>query len=298
MIAPNMKHISGFAWSVTAASLAATGGYVALAVCLPAGETRIALIDIYLCIVPLFVNGALLLNAITPDWRTNTFWMLLASGCSLWLAGQAFLTYEELYHPGNIGGPYRIVFFLHVVPMIAALTMQPHKRPDQRKILYGYVDFSLMVCWWMYLYVFIVLPWQFVIVDNARYNQSYHVVAALENLVFAGGAAVLFMNAKGRWLQIYGHLTGAGATYAFGRIFIEAFTDRRTVSRTGLYDLPLVISLVWLGIVGIVAYRTRGEEDTSDEQSAVETSTIKGSAEQAVWAARGARAALLSLPVI
>ena len=38
--------------------------------------------------------------------------------------------------------------------MIAALTVQPHKRPDDRKTIYGYVDFGLILCWWLYLYVF------------------------------------------------------------------------------------------------------------------------------------------------
>jgi len=30
------------------------------------------------------------------------------------------------------------VFFLRALPMIAALTMQPHKQPDNRKMLYVY----------------------------------------------------------------------------------------------------------------------------------------------------------------
>ncbi len=164
-------------------------------------SNRTILIDIFLCVLPLLVNGALLLNAITPDWRKNAFWMLLALGCSLWLAGQSLLTYAQIYQHRRLGGPYLgdIVFFLHAIPMIAALTLQPHKRPDERKVLYGYVDFSLMVCWWMYLYVFIVIPWQYAIVNNAIYIHSYHVISGLENLVFAGGAAMLFTKATGHW---------------------------------------------------------------------------------------------------
>src|ERR1700688_2037133 len=149
MMGRNMKRTAGLTWSVAAAWLVLLGGYAALAVCVPAGETRTALIDIFLCILPLFVNGALLLNAATPDWRKNAFWMLLALGCTLWLAGQSILTYVQVYQHRHISVPFigDVVFFLHVIPMIAALTLQPHKRPNERKMLYGYVDFSLLICW-------------------------------------------------------------------------------------------------------------------------------------------------------
>jgi hypothetical protein len=35
-------------------------------------------------VVPLVANAGLLLNAGTPHWRRNVFWMLLALSCTLW----------------------------------------------------------------------------------------------------------------------------------------------------------------------------------------------------------------------
>jgi hypothetical protein len=52
--------------------------------------------DLSQCIVPLLANAGLLLNAGTPHWRRNLFWMLLAMGCTLWLIGQFEWTYYEL----------------------------------------------------------------------------------------------------------------------------------------------------------------------------------------------------------
>src|SRR6266851_1646691 len=37
------------------------------------------------CIMPLLANAGLLLNAGTPHWRRNIFWMLLAMSCTLWM---------------------------------------------------------------------------------------------------------------------------------------------------------------------------------------------------------------------
>src|SRR6266571_4882122 len=82
------------------------GGYAAVAVWVPAGAGRRAFGDIFQCVLPLLVNGALLMNAITPNWRKNAFWMLLALGCSLWLAGQFIWTYIEVYQHGTVPDPF------------------------------------------------------------------------------------------------------------------------------------------------------------------------------------------------
>ncbi len=257
------------------------------------GSTRNAFADIFLCFLPLIVNGALLLNAITPDWRKNAFWMLLALGCSLWMAGQSIWTYVEVYQHRHIPDPFigDIVFFLHTVPMIAALTMQPHTHPDDRKTLYGYVDFGLMLCWWVYLYVFVVLPWQYVVIDSNRYVQSYTVISGLENFVFVGSAFMLATKASGRWRRIYAHLAGAGATYTFGRLLIELSFRRNIYPRASLYNLPLLISFLWLGTAGIVAYQSRGDENKFPAQTAAEKSAGKNSGGESVWASHGERRA-------
>ena len=92
--------------------------------------------------------------------------------------------------------------------MIAALAVQPHKRPDDRKTVYGYVDFGLILCWWLYLYVFAVIPWQYVAADSKQYVQAFSAISLLQNLVFVGGAAYLFRQATGYWRRIYAQSCG------------------------------------------------------------------------------------------
>src|SRR6266699_3336966 len=124
MIGRNMMRASRTTVSLTTAWLLLLGGYSAVAVWMPAGAGRSAFGDIFQCVLPLVVNSALLRNAITPNWRKNAFWMLLALGCSLLLGGQSIWTYIEVYQHRSLPEPFigDIVFFLHTVPMIAALT--------------------------------------------------------------------------------------------------------------------------------------------------------------------------------
>src|SRR6266480_1456672 len=82
------------------------------------------------CLVPLLANAGLLLNAGTPHWRRNVFWMLIAMSCTLWMIGQFQWTYYEVYIHESVpdlnGGD--IVFFLRGIPMMAALALRPHLR--------------------------------------------------------------------------------------------------------------------------------------------------------------------------
>jgi len=221
-------------------------------------------------------------------------------GCSFWMAGQAIWTYVEVYQHRHV--PFLFigdsVFFLHAIPMIAALTMQPHKHTDDRKMIFGHVDFGLILCWWMYLYVFIVIPWQYVVADEKKYIRAFSVISLFENLVFVGGAILLSSQASGYWRRIYAHLAGARAIYVIRFLAIQVAVGRANYSRGSLYDLPLLISFLWLGTTGLYAYQNRSEEEEFSSKPAVEPPPENNSADETLWPSRLARAALLSLPLI
>ena len=300
-----MKPTLRGSWYVATAWLILLGGYTAVCKWVPAGTARTSAADIFLCLIPLLVNGALLVNAVTPDWRKRAFWMLLALGSSLWLAGQTIWTYIEVYehrHTPYLFNGYHfnvdIVFYLHTIPLIAALAVQPHKRPDDRKMVYGYVDFGLILCWWLYLYAFTVIPWQYVSVDSRRYTLAFSAISLLQNLVFVCGAAYLFTQAAGYWRRIYAHLAAARAVYVIRLLAIQLVAGRGTYTRGSLYDLPLLISLLWLGTAGVFAYQNRGVDTTSTSTTETEPPAENNSADETVWASRLARMALFSLPLI
>jgi signal transduction histidine kinase len=299
-----MKPSSRAAWFVAACWILLLGGYAAVCVWVPAGAARTSAADILLCLMPLLVNGALLVNAVTPNWRQRAFWMLLALGSSLWLAGQTIWTYIEVYrhhHPYLFNGHHfnvDIVFYLHTIPMIAALALQPHKRPDERSMAYRYVDFGLILCWWLYLYVFAVIPWQYVWADSGNYVRAFSGISLLQNMVFVGGAATLFTQAKGYWRRIYANLAAARAIYVIRLLVIQLIAGPGTYSRGSLYDLPLLVSLLWFGTAGILAYQHHGEELDDDQKLGTELPAGSNYVDGVRLASRLAWMALLSLPLI
>src|SRR5450432_2572312 len=105
--------------------------YAAISLSLPKNSQTLSTFgNIVQCLVPLLANAGLLLNAGTPHWRRNVFWMLLAMGCTLWMIGQFEWTYYEVYLHKSLPNPYPgdILFFLRGIPVMAALSLRPHLR--------------------------------------------------------------------------------------------------------------------------------------------------------------------------
>src|SRR5258708_39494506 len=107
--------------------------------------------------------------------------------------------------------------------------------------------------------------------------QSFAFVSALENLLLAGGAAVLASSATGYWRRIYANIAAAGAIYMFGVLVVRIVVDRNDYSRGNLYNLPLIISFLWLGATGLFAYRNRRDEAKFTSGPATEPSAEKHS---------------------
>ena len=72
--------------------------YACMSFVFPSGSQSLSTFgNLVQCVVPLVANTFLLLNAGTPHWRRNIFWMLLALSCTLWMLGQFDWTYHEVY---------------------------------------------------------------------------------------------------------------------------------------------------------------------------------------------------------
>jgi len=134
--------------------------------------------------------------------------------------------------------------------------------------------------------------------DAKSYVQTHQIISALQNLVFVAGAAILAAKTAGYWRRIYTHIALSGSIYTFGILALFIGFSRNIYARGRLYDLPVMISFLWLGTVGIIADQTRGEETKLDVAEVTESSPANTSANGTPWASRLARLAVLSLPLI
>jgi signal transduction histidine kinase len=272
--------------------------YAAASLVLPRGNPSLSTFgNLVQCLIPLVANAGLLANAGTPLWRRNAFWMLLALGCTLWMTGQFAWTYYEVYlhRPLPNMFPGDIVFFLRGIPMMAALALRPHRRLEELRLRFGYLDFVLLIVWWTFLYAYVVLPWMYAAPSLGPYNHTFNVVTNIQNMVLVLSLGFLWMHTAGAWKNIYAHLFGGATLYTLSSLALNVASDRGEYYTGSLYDLPLISSFLWFALAGVVAYEKRGALDVPFQ--GVDESTVETSRGESVWAARMAMAAVISLPL-
>lgn len=282
---------------IVCAWLLFVGGYAVMSLSMPYGQRLTAFGDVAQCIVLLFTNAGLLVNAGSADWRRNSFWLLLATGCGLWLMGNLAWTYFEVILHQEVPTPFigDVIVFLHTVPLIAALALRAHlPRPD-RNLRVGNVDLLLLLCFWMYLYIFVVIPWQYVAPSANLYTSSYDKLYSIENFVFIGGLLYFSITVTGAWRKVYLNLLGAATCYQFSSMLINnALSHGSEAYKTGsLYDVGLVAAFVWYGTTGILARRLCPRAKTAAAEPAPDELPSENA-----WPARLAVAATLSLPAL
>lgn len=276
--------------------LAVLAVYAAFSLSVPRGhQSLVTFGDLVQCLVPLIANAGLLANAGTPVWRRNAFWMLLALGCTLWMIGQFSWTYYEVYLHKPLPGlfPGDIVFFLRGIPMMAALALRPHRRREELRLRFGYLDFVLLFIWWTFLYVYVVLPWMYASPSLGVYNYTYNIVTNIQNMVVVASLGLLWLRTNGAWKTVYANLFGGATLYMLSSLAINVGSDTGAYYTGSLYDLPLISSFLWFALAGVIAYQNRDKLDELSPESEADNQP-RG---ESVWAARMAMAAVISLPV-
>ena len=242
------------------------------------------------------IQGALLLVATAAflhnTWRSRCpspharlFWILMSAGMIFWLSYQGMWNYFEVFKRQDVPNPFLgdIVLFLHLVPMIAALAVLPHLREDERDERIRMLDFALLLIWWVFVYVYTVIPWQTVQVDEAVYSANLNLAYLTEKLVLLLSLAILAYTAHGGWRQLYGQLLGASALYA-SRSYVANWALGHKLYYSGsIYDIPLSLSMAWMGAAPLLALRL----DLSDSKP---SRPVLG-----VWITRLSMLALFSL---
>lgn len=280
--------------------LAVLALYAGVSLSLPRGsQTLLTFGNVVQCVVPLIANAGLLLNAGTPYWRRNIFWMLLALSCTLWMMGQFQWTYYEVYlhralpalYPGDI------LFFLRGIPFMAALALLPHRKSGEVRTRLGYMDFGLLLTWWTYIYVFFVLPWIYATPSSPEYNHNFNVITDTQNGVIVFWLIFLWLRSHGAWKKVYFHLMGASVAYMLASLVVDVQSDVGVYYTGSLYDIPLISSFFWFALAGLIAYLNRAQLDaTQPEESPY---PLENSAQNVQgWSSRLAMAAVLSLPLL
>lgn len=272
--------------------LAAVGCLLAVmilaALLLPRSFGLAALSDIIQCLLLLSGAAAFLPLALRSHGRVRLFWSLIILGVGFWLSYQLFWTYHEIVLRREVPDlcAWDVVLFLHIVPFMAAIAVRPHISRDQYSTRVGRLDFALLLVWWLYLYVLIVMPWQYVAPNIPAYDRNLNNIYVSEQLFLLAGLLACWILSKGEWRKLYAALFGLSLCYSSSSTMANWALTGGSYYSGSLYDIPYVACMACLTWIGL---RTKAEKP---DTSLPEASTVYG-----VWVARCSMIAVFSLPL-
>jgi diguanylate cyclase (GGDEF)-like protein len=264
--------------------------HVLLSIVAPRGFALRAFGDLIQTALLLCATVAILFKVRASHKKTRLFWALLGLGCGMWLYSQVLWTYFEVFLREEAPNPFvgDVVLFLHIVPMMAAIAVQPHVQQDDRALRVGSLDFLLLLTCWLYLYLFIVIPWQYVYPAVATYGRSFDVLYACEQLVLVFGLLLVWRRSVGSWRTIYAQFFGAALLYCIGSIVASEAIDFGVYYTGSLFDVPLVAAMAWFAGIGFMAHEASPE-------ATVEEVPGRG---YGIWKARLAMLAVFFTPLM
>ncbi len=264
--------------------------HVLLSFLAPRGFALTAFGDILQNIILLCATIAVLSNVKTASPKARLFWALMGLGLAMWLASQLMWTYLEVYLRHEAPNPFvgDVILFLHIVPMMAAVAVQPHVQQDDRTLRVGTLDFALLFTWWLFLYFFVVIPWQYVYPIEVVYGRSFDLLYVGEELVLAAGLMVVWRRSRGAWRSLYFHLFVATLLYCVASLMASEAIDLHLYYTGSLFDVPLVAGMVWFVRIGFLPRETM-------TQNSIEEVPGRG---HEIWKARLAMSAVFITPLM
>jgi len=262
--------------------------FIVAALLLPQSFRLTVLTDVIESLLLLSGAASFIPLALRAQGRMRLFWSLIILGIAFWFSYQLLWFYYEVLLRRDVPDLFAgdIVLFLNIVPLMAALALRPHVPRDEYGARVGRLDFALLLVWWFYLYVLIVIPWQYVMPDVAAYNRNLNAAYSAEKLAFLVGLAACWIGSKGQWKKLYASLFGMSFSYAACSAMANWAIARKAYYSGSFYDIPLAMAMAWITWIGL---RTRAEAPQADAR---EVSTVYG-----VWVARCSMIAVFSLPV-
>ncbi|MFZ0318425.1 MAG: HAMP domain-containing sensor histidine kinase [Candidatus Sulfotelmatobacter sp.] len=282
-----MSLFQRYRWFVLAGAVTLAFAIASLA--MPRGPALTAMIDVGYLAITLAIASAMLRNAWLVKGPSRRFWVLMGSGYILWACNQAGWAFYEVWRCSAVPDPGStdMFLFLHLIPMIAAVGLRPHRAAGERRSRAGALDFLLLLVWWVFLYAFVVFPSQYVSLNVNQYDSNFGALYLVENGVLVLVLGIVARGSTGAWKWIYLNLMAASALYAVASQVANFAVASGVYSTGSLYDIPLIGAVTWMAATALSA-----------RQWQVQSAATPGSDKWSEIALRLAVLAILSLPLL
>ena len=255
---------------------------------LPRGMVRVAISDIVCGLLMLLVLAAFVKNGMACRGRLRWFWMVQAAGWGMWFCDQVVWIVYDLVIQKKVPAMYPAdaLLFLAGAPMISGLLLRPHRQAPERGTQLGFLDFLLLLLWWLYLYVSFVMCWQYISPNEGAYNRNFDLLSGAETVLIAGVLLAFWRESSGRWKTFYACFCGAFVFNGVSFYVLNNAIERDIYFTGSWYDIPYCASFALFTAVALLGPGLSPTPETAADES------------YSGWMTNLAMVAVLSLPII
>ena len=207
-------------------------------------------------------------NAFGSNHRQRLVWILLAAGYAIEACGQILWMHWELVLKQTPSmSLVDACVFLAWTTLILGFALRPHMESTPQHQRLGTLDLLLLLLAGLYLYTFLVIPWQYLAPEPHSYGAAYKFLALAQDVILLSIVVLGWRHSSGRWRQFYGLLT---AIVAFDTV-MEYVVD--TLADTGVYfsgswsDSTTAACLAGMTLAALMAHRLEPASDRDDPDS-------------------------------
>jgi signal transduction histidine kinase len=246
--------------------------------------------DAFSCVLALIALLACCSNVGSVSGVVRSFWMLTASSLAVLLASQVFWEYYDFRRLHSVPSPVPgdTLFLLVPLPVLAALALRPHAVQATQILRFRRLDFLLLVIWWLWLFGYFALPWQYIVIDFSKYNPVDYSLTLVEHCAVIFVLVFLRQRTVGDWKKCYSHLLSAFVLFAAGNLLQSIAINGQMYYAGSLFDTPWCLSLAWFTVAAKAGRELRASASVAEP--AVTS--------QGLWTARLAMLAMVSLPAL
>jgi PAS domain S-box-containing protein len=219
---------------------------------------------VYLLLLAL-ASASAVRNAVRDIQGSRPFWVFMALGYGLWALDEWLYLYYTVglkidVPDSSIADP---TLFLHVVPFMAAMAIRPHLSRSEQKLYPATLNFLLLLFFWIFLYAYVLFPYQYLFLNASIYNPRFDLLYLLENAVLVVVLGVAVFRAQGPWRTIYAHLFGASALYGIASTLANVAIDAGIYHNGSIYGLFQTAAVCWFVWVPLQARQLPQAEETA-----------------------------------
>jgi len=207
-------------------------------------------------------------NAFGSGRRQRLVWVLLGGGyaieaCSqiLWMHWELVVKQTPAMSLGDAG------IYLAWTALILAFALRPHVELTPHHQRMGTLDLLLLLLWGLYLYLFLVIPWQYLAPEPQSYGPAYKFLALAEDLILLAIVLHGWLRSSGEWRYFYALLTVIVAIDSVMEYFVDTLSENGAYFTGSWYDVTTAGCLAGMTFAAFLAYRLEPLSERGDPDS-------------------------------